>query len=263
MPLSAVAGVVPATEPNQIDRQNRQRQIVVGAGFAGRDMGEVIARARAVADSMPLPAGVTIKLAGDLRYMDDAFSSLNLAIALAVLFVYMILASQFGSFIHPFTIMLALPFSVIGALLALLAARFSLDMLAMIGMMLLMGLVTKNSILLVEFINQMKRRGLSTHEAILQAGPIRLRPILMTTMAMIFGMAPVAAGFGAGAELRQPMGVSIIGGLITSTLLTLVAVPVAYSLIDDLGRWITRRFRRTAAGPESEPAPREPAAQTN
>jgi len=262
LPLSAVATVSPATEPNQIDRQNRQRQIVVGAGFAGRDLGVVLSRARAAAAAMPLPDGVTIKLAGDLRYMDDAFSSLNLAILLAVLFVYMILASQFGSFIHPFTIMLALPFSVIGALLALLATRFSLDMLAMIGMMLLMGLVTKNSILLVEFTNQLKRRGLSTHEAILRAGPLRLRPILMTTLAMIFGMAPVAAGFGAGAELRQPMGISIVGGLITSTLLTLVAVPVAYSLIDEMGQRIVRRIRPRAETPGVEAAPGEPAVRT-
>jgi hydrophobic/amphiphilic exporter-1 (mainly G- bacteria), HAE1 family len=126
-----------------------------------------------------------------------------------------------------------------------LITRFSLDMLAMIGMILLMGLVAKNSILLVEFINQMRRRGLPVREAILEAGPIRLRPIMMTTLAMIFGMIPVAVGFGAGAELRQPMGISVIGGLIASTLLTLVAVPVAYSLIDDLGQWIKRRFRGT------------------
>ncbi len=261
LPLSTVAGVSPSTEPNQVDHQNRQRQIVVGAGFAGRDLGIVLSHARTAAAEMRPREGVTIKLAGDLRYMDDAFASLKLAIILAVAFVYMILASQFGSFIHPFTIMLALPFSIIGALLALLASRFSLDMLAMIGLMLLMGLVTKNSILLVEFTNQLKRRGLTTYEAILEAGPIRLRPILMTTLAMIFGMAPVAVGFGAGSELRQPMGISVVGGLITSTMLTLVAVPVAYSLIDDLGRWIERRFRKGAPAPE--PAAKGPAVETN
>lgn len=244
LPLSAVASAVPSTEPHRIDRQDRRRQILVGGGFSGRDLGAVLANAREAVDSMQIPEGVTVRLAGESKYMDEAFSSLNLALALSVAFVYMILASQFGSFIHPFTIMLALPFSVVGALVALLAARFSLDMLAMIGIILLMGLVAKNSILLVEFTNQLRRRGLGVREAILEAGPIRLRPILMTTLAMIFGMMPVAVGFGAGAELRQPMGISVIGGLMTSTLLTLVAVPVAYSLIDDAGRWIVGRFRR-------------------
>ena len=135
--------------------------------------------------------------------------------------------------------------------MALLITRFSLDAMSMIGIILLMGLVTKNSILLVEFTNQMRSRGLSTREAILHAGPVRLRPILMTTLSMICGMLPVAVGFGAGSELRQPMGVTVIGGVITSTVLTLVAVPVAYSLIDDAGRWIVRRFRNQPKDPKA------------
>jgi len=244
LPLSAVAEAVASTEPNRIDRQNRQRQILVGGGFVGRDMGPVLGKAQDAAAAMALPEGTHIRLAGDAKYMDEAFGSLALAMVLSVAFVYMILASQFGSYVHPFTIMLALPFSIVGALVALLAARFSLDMLALIGMILLMGLVTKNSILLVEFTNQLRRNGLGVRDAILEAGPVRLRPILMTTMAMIFGMIPVAAGFGAGSELRQPMGVSVIGGLITSTLLTLIAVPVAYSLVDDLGHRARGRVAR-------------------
>ena len=248
VPLSSLAGIVQSNAPSQIDRQDRQRRVVVGAGYLGRDQGEVLANARAAVAAMDLPAGVTIEVSGEAKYQDEMFSSLGLALGLAVLFVYMILASQFGSFVHPFTIMLALPFSAVGALLALYVGGFSFDMLGMIGIILLMGLVTKNSILLVEFTNQLKRRGLSTREAILEAGPIRLRPILMTTLAMIFGMIPVAAGIGAGAELRQPMGVAVIGGLVVSTLLTLVIVPVAYSLIDDLGR-IVRRQPATAAAP--------------
>ncbi|MGI5836979.1 MAG: efflux RND transporter permease subunit [Chloroflexota bacterium] len=252
LPLSAVASVAPSVEPNSIDRQNRQRQILVGGGFVGRDMGNILEQAREAAKTIPLPEGTTIRLAGDAKYMDEAFDSLNMAIILSVAFVYMILASQFGSFIHPITIMLALPFSLVGALTALLVGRFSLDMLAMIGMILLMGLVAKNSILLVEFINQLRRRGLDVREAILEAGPVRLRPILMTTLAMIFGMIPVAVGFGAGAELRQPMGISVIGGLVTSTLLTLIAVPVAYSLIDELGQKVSIRFKRKQPVPEPE-----------
>ena len=143
-------------------------------------------------------------------------------------------------FVHPLTIMLALPFSIVGALLALFFSGFSLDLMGMIGLVLLMGLVTKNSILLVEFINQLRRRGLSMGEAVVQAGQTRLRPILMTTLSMILGMLPIAIGFGAGGEFRQPMGVSVIGGVIISTVLTLVIVPVAYTLIDDASRWVAR-----------------------
>ena len=253
VPLSSFATMVQSSEPSQIERENRQRQVVVGAGYQGRDFSEVLADARASVAAMDLPDGVRIKVAGQAKYMDEMFESLGFALALSVLFVYMILASQFGSFVHPFTIMLALPFSVVGALFALYLGGFSFDMLGMIGIILLMGLVTKNSILLVEFTNQLKRRGLGTREAVMEAGPIRLRPILMTTLAMIFGMVPVAAGIGAGAELRQPMGVSVIGGLVVSTLLTLVLVPVAYSLIDDLGRLL---WRREPAGAGAQPQQR-------
>ncbi len=243
VPLSSVARAVPGTEPSVIERQDRQRQVLVGGGYLGRDQAAVVGEARAAVDGLQLPPGVTVRVAGQEQYTADAFSSLGVALGLAVAFVYMILASQFRSFVHPLTIMLALPFSVVGALLGLFIAGKALDMLAMIGVILLMGLVTKNSILLVDFTNQLRRRGLSTREALLEAGPIRLRPILMTTLAMIFGMLPVAAGLGAGAELRQPMGISVVGGLLTSTVLTLVAVPVAYSLIDDvLG--LVRRWRR-------------------
>ncbi|MBI4321593.1 MAG: efflux RND transporter permease subunit [Chloroflexi bacterium] len=250
VPLSTVATVVESSEPNQISRENRQRQVLVGASYLGRSVGEVLADARLAVASSDLPAGVSVRATGQTKYQEEMASSFGLAFGLAVLFVYMILASQFGSFVHPFTIMLALPFSIVGALLSLFALRFSFDMLAMIGIILLMGLVTKNSILLVEFINRLRRLGLDVREAILEAGPIRLRPILMTTLAMIFGMIPVASGFGAGAEMRRPMGVAVIGGLLTSTLLTLVVVPVAYSLIADLTRLVARPAKVAATAAE-------------
>jgi HAE1 family hydrophobic/amphiphilic exporter-1 len=241
VPLSAVARSAPTTEPAVIERQDRQRQVIVGASVLGRDEASVISDARAAVDRVELPPGVTLTVSGQAKYTDDSFSQLGLARGLSVLFVYMIFASQFGSFIHPLTIMLALPFSMVGALLALYGSGRALDMMAMIGIILLMGLVTKNSILLVEFTNQLKRRGRTTRDALREAGPVRLRPILMT-LAMIFGMLPVALGLGAGAELRQPMGIGVIGGLLTSTVLTLVVVPVAYSLIDDaMGRFARRR----------------------
>jgi HAE1 family hydrophobic/amphiphilic exporter-1 len=159
----------------------------------------------------------------------------------------MILAAQFGSLVDPITIMLSLPFAVIGALGALLATGQFMSMFAMIGIIMLMGLVTKNGILLVEFTNQLKERGRSTRDALLEAGPIRLRPILMTTIAMIAGMIPVALARGDGAEMRVPMAIAIIGGLISSTVLTLVVVPVFYSLLERFKR------RRTLEVVEAEP----------
>jgi HAE1 family hydrophobic/amphiphilic exporter-1 len=157
---------------------------------------------------------------------------------MSVIFVYMVLASQFGSFTQPLVLMLALPLSIIGAFLALLIVHFTFDMTAMIGIILLMGLVTKNSILLVDFTNRLRDQGMPRDQALLTAGPIRLRPILMTTLSLILGMLPVALGLGAGGSFRAPMAVAVIGGLITSTLLTLILVPVAYSIVDSLlARW--------------------------
>jgi HAE1 family hydrophobic/amphiphilic exporter-1 len=172
--------------------------------------------------------------------MREVFGSILFALMLAVIFVYMILAAQFESFVHPFTIGLSLPFALIGAVLALLLTHHTLNMMSMIGIVMLMGLVTKNAILLVDYTNTLRSKGLERNQAILQAGPTRLRPILMTTAAMIFGMLPVALGLGAGSELRAPMAVCVIGGLLSSMFLTLLMVPVVYTLLDDL----QRRFRR-------------------
>jgi len=181
------------------------------------------------------------------------------ALLLAVIFVYMVLASQFGSFLHPLTIMAALPLSFSGAFIALLTTGKPLDMVAFIGLIMLMGLVTKNSILLVDMILRLRRAGQAREEAILVAGPVRLRPILMTTIAMVAGMSPTALSLGSGSEFRSPMGVTVIGGLITSTLLTLVVVPILYTVLDDLQRLPQRlrsRFRRSPQLPEELPAVR-------
>ncbi len=180
--------------------------------------------------------------------MTESFAAMGTAMLLAVLFVYMVLASQFGSFVQPLVIMLALPLAAIGGLLSLLIFNLPLDMTVMIGLILLMGLVTKNSILLVDLTNKMRRqRGMSIHQALSTAGPIRLRPILMTTMALILGMLPVAIGLGTGSAFRQPMAITVIGGLITSTILTLLLVPAAYSLVEGaLGRYQRSRQERAA-----------------
>ncbi|MEK7681475.1 MAG: efflux RND transporter permease subunit, partial [Chloroflexota bacterium] len=177
----------------------------------------------------------------------ETFSSLLLALGLSVLFVYMILASEFGSFTQPLVIMVALPLAGVGAFGLLFAAGFPISMMAMIGIILLMGLVAKNSILLVDYTNTLRSRGMPRGEALLTAGPIRLRPILMTTAAMIMGMLPLALGFGTGSEMRRPMGLAVIGGLITSTILTLIVVPVVYSMMDEALDRLRSRGQGTGA----------------
>jgi predicted RND superfamily exporter protein len=160
---------------------------------------------------------------------------------------YMVLASQFESFVHPFTVLLSMPLSFIGAFGALLVTGKTLNVFSFIGLILLMGLVKKNAILLVDYTNTLRARGVARREAILEAGPVRLRPILMTTFAMIFGMLPVALGVGEGAETRAPMGIAVIGGLLTSLFLTLVVVPAAYDLFDDGQEWMKRgEYRKLA-----------------
>jgi HAE1 family hydrophobic/amphiphilic exporter-1 len=177
------------------------------------------------------------------------------ALALAVVFIYLILASQFGSFIQPVAIMTSLPMSLIGVVLALIFFRSTLNIFSIIGFIMLMGLVTKNAILLVDFVNQERKAGKPRRDAVLAAGRIRLRPILMTTLAMIFGMIPLALGLGEGGEQRSPMGQAVIGGVITSGLLTLVVVPVIYTYLDDVAAWI-QGFGKIAA-------PRGISAKTN
>ncbi|RZA12290.1 MAG: efflux RND transporter permease subunit, partial [Proteobacteria bacterium] len=165
-------------------------------------------------------------------------------LGIAVIFIYLVLASQFGSFLQPIAIMVSLPLSLIGVLVALLVTKTTLNIFSVIGVVMLMGLVTKNAILLVDFANHGQREGKSQFAALMEAGQVRLRPILMTTLAMIFGMLPMAIGMGEGGETQAPMGRAVIGGVITSTLLTLVVVPVAYTYLDALGKRAVRWFRR-------------------
>ncbi|HUU64721.1 MAG TPA: efflux RND transporter permease subunit [Dehalococcoidales bacterium] len=234
--LRDLATISPSTGPSVIERQDRERQIIVGAGYVGRPQSKVTADVTARLKNLNLPPGVSVEFTGSTQMASDSFSTLFLALGLSVIFMYMVLASQFGSFLQPVVVMLALPMAAIGALLALLATRNTLDITAMIGIILLTGIVTKNAILLVDFANQQRERGVSLKEAILSAGTIRLRPVLMTTLALIFGMLPLAVGLGAGGEWRSPMAITVIGGLITSTLLTLVVVPVAYTILEGIKR---------------------------
>jgi HAE1 family hydrophobic/amphiphilic exporter-1 len=247
--LRDVASVVPASGPSRIERVNRQRQITVYAQVTGRPVGDVAQDIRAGLARLKLPPGYTVGFASEVARMEESFKALIGALILSVIFIYMILASLFGSFVHPFTIMLSLPLAVIGALVALFLTGMSINLMSLIGIVLLMGLVTKNAILLVDYIKALREGGLSREEAVLKAAPIRLRPILMTTMAMIFGMLPVALGLGSEAEMRQPMAVAVIGGLITSTLLTLAVVPVVYTLVDEwIEKWQNRRRQVESRG---------------
>ena len=178
-----------------------------------------------------MPAGYKVGQAGASNDMDDSFANMVMALGLAVAFIFMILAAQFESYSEPFAIMFSLPLALIGALAGLFIAGSEISLVSLIGMMMLMGLVTKNAILLIDFAKQRMLQGISCQEALVEAGTIRLRPILMTSMAIIFGMLPIALGLGPGAETRAPMAHAIIGGVLTSTLLTLVIVPAVYDLI--------------------------------
>ena len=229
--LANVVKVTRTTGPSQIEREKRQRQVTVLANLEGLPLGEAQKQLDAIAAEI-IPENLNTAYTGMVEIMQESFGYMMVALLLAIIFVYMVLAAQFNSFIHPFTIMLSLPLSVVGAFGALFLSGMTLNMFSFIGFILLMGLVTKNGILLVDYTNTMREQGMGVREALLTAGPVRLRPILMTTCAMIGGMLPVALALGAGGEARAPMAMAVIGGLITSTLLTLVVIPVVYSLFD-------------------------------
>jgi HAE1 family hydrophobic/amphiphilic exporter-1 len=238
--LRNVADIRPDEGPSQIDRQAQKRQITVLAELRNYSLGEALGYLNDFAKK-ELPPTVTTDFEGQGKELAKAGIAFLLALLLGIILVYMILAAQFGSLLDPITIMMSLPFAIIGALGGLLISGQYMSMFAMIGIIMLMGLVTKNGILLVDFTNQLKEQGKSTREALLEAGPIRLRPILMTTIAMIAGMVPVALARGDGAETRVPMAIAIIGGLTTSTVLTLGVVPVFYSLVDGLRRRVVKQ----------------------
>jgi hydrophobe/amphiphile efflux-1 (HAE1) family protein len=229
--LEAVATIEPTANPDVIRRQNLQRREAIFAGVEGRPAGDVGAEVQKLVKETTLPPGYSFDIGGQTRDQQEAFAAMLGAMALAVIFIYIVLASQFGSFVQPVAIMASLPLALIGVMLALLFWGSTLNVFSMIGLVMLMGLVTKNAILLVDFANQARRAGASVADAMLQAGQIRMRPIIMTTAAMVFGMLPMALAFNDGGEIQAPMGRAIIGGVITSTLLTLVVVPVLWSYL--------------------------------
>jgi HAE1 family hydrophobic/amphiphilic exporter-1 len=206
----------------------------------------VAADIRAVLDDFALPPGYSYRFGGSTKDMQESFAYAVQALTLGVVFIYMILASQFRSFLQPVALMASLPLTLIGVVLALMAFGSTLNMFSVIGIVMLMGLVTKNAILLIDFAIRARAQGMERNAALLQAAHVRLRPILMTTLAMIFGMLPLALALTEGSEQRSPMGQAVIGGVVTSSLLTLVVVPVIYCYLDDLSAWVRRR--RAPAG---------------
>ncbi|MGI8507845.1 MAG: efflux RND transporter permease subunit [Gemmatimonadaceae bacterium] len=234
VPLSQVADISLASGPQQIDRRNLERQISISAGvLPGYNVGDVAAQVQKAIDAVGLPAGYHTVFGGDVRNLNETKGYIGGALLLAVVFIYLIIASLFGSFLQPFSILMSLPLSFIGVALALWVTHSNLNIMSMIGIIMLMGLVVKNGILLVDFTIQSRESGTERMEALLHAGRTRIRPIIMTSTAMIFGMIPLALALGPGADQRAPLARAVIGGLITSTVLTLFVVPVAYTLIED------------------------------
>ena len=248
-----------STGPNQINRRSLTREVAVNANVYQRSAGEVSADIRKVLDSTAFPPGYRYQFGGSTKNMQESFTYAVSALAMAIIFIYMILASQFKSFLQPLALMTSLPLTLIGVVLALLMFRSTLSIFSVIGVVMLMGLVTKNAILLVDFAIRARDEhtddqgrtvpGLPRAEALLLAARVRLRPILMTTLAMIFGMVPLAFALSEGSEQRAPMGQAVIGGVITSSLLTLVVVPVVYCYMDDLAQWARRHWGKNQASP--------------
>jgi multidrug efflux pump subunit AcrB len=248
--LGDVVNIERSSGPQVIERENRHRQITIWATPIGRPLGDVAKEFQPRIAKIELASGMSIFYDGQLRLMAENNQAMGLALLLGVVFIYIVLASQFESFIHPMTIMVTLPLALVGGILGLFLTKNTLAMGALIGMILLMGLVTKNAILLVDrAIVRVRDHGETPLQAILEAGPERLRPILMTSAAMTLGMLPTATSHAEGSEFRAPMAIAVIGGVVSSTLLSLVVVPVVYVTIENikaLPRRLSARRRRRA-----------------
>ncbi|MEX2477963.1 MAG: efflux RND transporter permease subunit [Gracilimonas sp.] len=232
IPLSAIAQVQIANGPGEIRRVAQQRVAVVSANLNYGDLGEAAEEVELALADVTLPTGIFAQIAGQNEEMSESFRSLMFALALAVFLVYLVMASQFESLLHPFIILFTIPLALVGAILALYLTGTTISVVVFIGLILLIGIVVNNAIILIDIINQMRMKGMEKLEAIKEGGKSRLRPILMTTMTTTLGLLPLAIGFGDGAELRAPMGITVIGGLLISTLLTLVVIPVMYAILD-------------------------------
>jgi len=230
--LDAVAEVSVSQGPAEIRRVAQERVAIITANIAYGDLGAAAAEARDIVGSTPLPNGISALVSGQSEEMQESFQSMQFALVLAVFLVYLVMASQFESLIHPFVILFTIPLALVGAVLALFITGTTVNIVAFIGVIMLAGIVVNNAIVLVDLINQLRAQGKDRYDAILEAGVARLRPILMTSLTTALGLLPMAMGFGEGSEVRTPMAITVIGGLVVSTMLTLVVIPVVYSLMD-------------------------------
>ncbi|MEL7185328.1 MAG: efflux RND transporter permease subunit [Pseudomonadota bacterium] len=230
--LDAVAKITVADGPSEIRRVAQERVVIITANLAFGDLGAAAAEAGEIIDRTPLPSGISAMVSGQSEEMSDSFRSLQFALLLAVFLVYLVMASQFESLLHPFVILFTIPLALVGAVLALYITGTTINIVAFIGVIMLAGIVVNNAIVLVDLINQLRASGKDKLEAIYEGGAARLRPILMTSLTTTLGLLPMAMGFGEGSEVRTPMAITVIGGLAVSTLLTLIVIPVVYSLLD-------------------------------
>ncbi|MBT0665361.1 efflux RND transporter permease subunit [Geobacter pelophilus] len=244
VPLASLVTTRVATSPTEINRRDLARQVTVSANLDKLPIGTAVKHVEAAAKRINMPPGYSVNLSGEAEDMAESFGYMGESLLLAVIFVFLILAAQFESFFEPFAIMLSLPLSIVGMAGMLKITGDTVNIMSLIGLIMLMGLVTKNAILLVDYAKVLQKRdGMARRDAVIMAGRTRLRPIVMTTLAMIFGMMPLFFGIGAGGEGRAPMARAVVGGLLTSTLLTLLVVPVMYTYMDDLGGWLKRKWR--------------------
>ena len=256
VPLRQLADITPSTGPSQIDHYQRERVVTIGANVEGASLGNVSRTVLQAVNKLQLPSGYHISLGGETQSQNEVFGNIFIALGIAVMLMYLILVVQFGSFLDPLAILVSLPLSLIGVVLALIVTRDTLNLMSLIGVILLMGIVAKNAILLIDFAKWAHTgRGLDRRAALIEAGRIRLRPILMTTLALIAGMVPVAMGLGEGADFRAPLGRAVIGGVITSTVLTLVVIPTVYEILDEWREGFLARFRRKQPAPVGHVVP--------
>ncbi len=230
--LSAIADVSLGVGPSEINRVSQERVAIISANLNYGALDEAAEEAQSIVDRIPTPQGVEIRVAGQNEEMQQSFTSMQYALALAVFLVYLVMASIFESLLHPFVILFSIPLAMVGAVLALFVTGSTVSVVVFIGLLMLAGIGVNNAIVLIDLINQLRAKGMARMAAIQEAGKSRLRPIIMTTLTTTFGMLPLALGFGEGAEIRAPMAITVIGGLIVSTLLTLIVIPVVYSLLD-------------------------------
>ena len=242
MPLSNIASYEVSNSPSEINRQALSREVVITANLDGVPIGTAVSKVQKAAEGIRMEPGYKIVFSGEAEDMAESFGYMGESLILAVVLVYLILAAQFESFLEPMAIMLSLPLSIVGMAGMLFLTGDTINIMSLIGLIMLMGLVTKNAILLVDYAKVLRGRGMERREAVITAGRTRLRPILMTTLAMVFGMMPLAFALGSGAEMRAPMARAVIGGLLTSTVLTLLVVPVVYTVLDDFSVWVRKRF---------------------